>query len=106
MSDTGQTEKNSVGANVFCYTLKLVHRFMQSARLANQDVDGRVKPGHDEYQSKKAPPGGGDRARPWCPVAIAPRNDEFDQQNCPTRLGKNSAIRRAKAVGIDGVRTK
>src|SRR5258708_31943980 len=99
MSDTGQTEKNSVGANVFCYTLKLVHRFMQSARLANQDVDGRVKPRHVENQSKKAPPGGGDPARPWGPVAISPRNDEFDQQNCPTRLGQDSAPWRAKAAG-------
>lgn len=34
-------------ANVFRYALKLGHRLMQSARLAKQDVDGRVKPGHD-----------------------------------------------------------
>src|SRR5258707_14386204 len=81
-SALGQTEKKSVRANVR-YALKLGHRLMQSARLAKQDVDGRVKPGHDEHKSKKARPGG-DRAGPWCPVAIAPRNDEFDQQKCLT----------------------
>jgi hypothetical protein len=48
-SDMGQTEKNSVRANVFRYALKLGHRLMQSARLAKQDVDGRVKPGQDEH---------------------------------------------------------
>src|SRR6266478_8879564 len=32
----GQTEKNSVRANVFRYTLKLGHRLMQSARLVKQ----------------------------------------------------------------------
>jgi len=100
MSELGQTEKNSVRANVFRYTLKLGHRLMQSARLAKQDVDGRVKPGHDGYWSKKAPPGGGGRARPWCQVAIAPRNDEFDQQKLPDQTGQERAVNRQPRVGF------
>jgi hypothetical protein len=61
---------------------------------AEQDVDGRVKPGHDEYQSKKAPPGGEDRARPWCPVAIAPRCDEYlnDRYSGTRRFGPESIL--------------
>jgi hypothetical protein len=38
MSDMGQTEKNSVRANVFRFTLKLGHRLMQSACLKRANI--------------------------------------------------------------------
>ena len=49
MSAAGQTEKNSVRANVFRFTLKLGHRLMQSARpnchrglMPTQQITARI----------------------------------------------------------------